>query len=281
MPRPGRSLALGLALLVSAAAGAGAEVYRWTDDEGREHFAGSLAEVPPAERAEAEAAAQRAAPSRFQSFDSPVAAPAATRAARRGAALHIPYEPRGNAMLVQVRLNDRVTAPFIVDTGATDVVVPAVVAERAGVIVGADTPRQTYGTANGLISQAVVVFEAVQVGEARVENVRGSVSDSLPVGLLGTSFFNHFTLQIDPAAHVITLVENPGMRGGASESQWTERFRTLRERQARLDDYLADGELTDATRRRQLEARRDELAAALEELDLEADRAGVPAAWRE
>jgi clan AA aspartic protease (TIGR02281 family) len=282
MPRLGRSLAFGLALLVSAPAGAGAEVYRWTDDEGREHFAGSLAEVPPAARAEAEAAAGRAAPSRFQSFDSPAAPPAAaTRPARRGAALHIPYEQHGNAMLVHVRLNDRVTAPFLVDTGATDVVVPAAVAERAGVMIGADTPRQTYATANGLISQPVVVFEAVEVGEARVESVRGSVSDSMGVGLLGTSFFNHFTMQIDPAARVITLIENPGMRGGANEHQWSERFRVLRERQARLDDFLSDGELTDPVRRRQLEARRDELAAALEELDDEANRAGVPAAWRE
>jgi clan AA aspartic protease (TIGR02281 family) len=184
-------------------------------------------------------------------------------------------------MLVYVRLNDRVTAPFVVDTGATDVVVPALVAERAGIAIGADTPRQTYTTANGLISQAVVVFDAVEVGEARVENVRGSVSDSLPVGLLGTSFFNHFTMQIDPAANVITLVENPDMRGGANASQWSERFRVLRERQARLDEFLADGELTDAARRRQLEARRDELAAALDALEDEADRAGVPVAWRE
>jgi hypothetical protein len=126
-----------------------------------------------------------------------------------------------------------------------------------------------------------VVFEAVEVGEARVENVRGSVSDSLPIGLLGTSFFNHFTIQIDPAAHVITLALNPGMRGGASQTQWSERFRVLRERQARLDDFLADGELTDEKRRRQLEDRRDELAAALEELEDEANRAGVPATWRE
>jgi clan AA aspartic protease (TIGR02281 family) len=281
MPRLSRSLAFGLALLVSAAAGAGAEVYRWTDAEGREHFAGSLAEVPPSERAEAQARAERAAPSRFQSFESPSDQPAALRPARRGGVLRIPYEQHGNAMLVRVRLNDRVTAPFVVDTGATDVVVPAAVAERAGIAIGADTPRQVYATANGHVSQPVVVFEAVEVGEARVENVRGSVSDSLPVGLLGTSFFNHFTLQIDPAARLLTLVENPDMRGGASESQWTERFRVLRERQARLDDFLADGELTDATRRRQLEARRDELAAALDALEDEANRAGVPAAWRE
>lgn len=282
MPRLGESLAFGLALLVSAAAGAGAEVYRWTDEDGRVHFAGSLAEVPPAERGEAEASIRRVTPNRLQTFESSAARPGAMRAVRRGGGLlHIPYEQHGNAMLVQVRLNDRITAPFVVDTGATDVVVPAALAERAGVPVRADTPRETYATANGLISQAVVVFDAVEVGEARVENVRGSVSDSLPVGLLGTSFFNHFTMQIDPAAQVITLSENPDMRAGANQNEWSERFRMLRERQARLEEFLADGELTDETRRRQLEARRDQLAEALEALEEEANRAGVPETWRE
>jgi clan AA aspartic protease (TIGR02281 family) len=282
MPRLGRSLAFGLALLVSAAAGAAADVYRWTDDEGRVHFAGSLAEVPPAERAEAEASTRRVAPNRLQTFESSAPRPAAMRAARRGGAvLRIPYEQHGNAMLVQVRLNDRITAPFVVDTGATDVVVPAVLAERAGVVIGADTPRETYATANGLISQAVVVFDAVEVGEARVENVRGSVSDSLPIGLLGTSFFNHFTMQIDPAAQVITLNENPNMHGGANQNDWSERFRVLRDRQARLEEFLADGELTDESRRRQLESRRDQLAEAFEALEDEANRAGVPETWRE
>ena len=99
-----------------------------------------------------------------------------------------------------------------------------------------------------MIRQPVVQLDAVEVGEARVENVRGSISESLPVGLLGTSFFNHFTLQIDPAARMLTLVENANMRGGASEAQWSERFRALRERQARLESHLEDGPLTDESR---------------------------------
>jgi hypothetical protein len=97
----------------------------------------------------------------------------------------------------------------------------------------------------------------VELGGARVERVRGSVSESLPVGLLGTSFFNHFTLQIDPAARMLTLVPNPDMHGGASQAQWSERFRGLRERQRRLEAFLADGALLDESRARELEGRRD------------------------
>lgn len=281
MPLLGWRLGLGLALLVSLAGGATAEVYRWTDDSGREHYAGALSQVPPEKRAEALDSVKREAPSRLQTFETPAARPSAAHMARRTGVLRIPYEQHGNAILVYVRLNDRVTAPFYVDTGAADVVLPSAVAARAGVIVGADTPRETYGTANGLIRQAVVRLDSVEVGEARVENVRGSVSESLPVGLLGTSFFNHFTLQIDPAARMLTLIENPDMRGGASQAQWSERFRALRDRKARLDEHLEHGSLLDEGRGRELEARRDELAAELEALDEEADRSGVPAAWRE
>lgn len=281
MPRPGWSLGLGLALLVSLAGGAAGEVYRWTDDSGREHYAGALSQVPPEKRAEALDSANRAAPSRLQTFQAPAGRPTTVRASRPGGVLRIPYEQHGNAILVYVRVNDRVTAPFYVDTGAADVVLPSAVAERAGIIVGADTPRETYGTANGMIRQPVVQLDAVEVGEARVENVRGSISESLPVGLLGTSFFNHFTLQIDPAARMLTLVENPNMRGGASEAQWSERFRALRDRLTRLEAHLEGGPLTDEGRTRELEARRDEIAAELEALDDEANRASVPLTWRE
>src|SRR5262245_12074257 len=212
MPRLLSSLGLGLLVFARLAGGAAAEVYRWTDDTGRAHYAGKLSQVPPEKRAEALDSTRREAPSQYQTYDAPAAPPSVVRSASRGNVLRVPYEQHGNAILVYARLNDRVTAPFYVDTGAADVVVPRAVAAEAGIQIGADTPHDTYATANGLIRQAVVQLEAVEVGEARVENVRGSVSDSLPVGLLGTSFFNHFTLQIDPAARMLTLVANDNMR---------------------------------------------------------------------
>jgi len=281
MPRLSRSLGLGPLLFVLLAGGAAAEVYRWTDETGHPHYAGKLSQVPPEKRAQALDSTHHDAPSRLQTFEAPPDGPTVGRSASRGGVLRVPYEQHGNAILVYARLNDRVTAPFYVDTGAADVVVPKAVAEQAGIEVGTDTPHETYATANGMIRQAVVRLDAVEIGDARVENVRGSVSDSLPVGLLGTSFFNHFTLQIDPAARMLTLVANDDMRGGVSAAQWSERFRSLRERQRRLAAYLEDGTLADAARAQELAAKRDQLAAELEALEQEADRAEVPAAWRE
>lgn len=277
-----RGLALAAALLL-VAPGAGAEIYRWTDARGHVHFTEDLSQVPADQRTAAEEAARRRsrAPSRLQTYEQPArtSVPRAYGGAPR--VLQIPFVKRGGAMLVQVRINDRVTAPFLVDTGASDVAIPSAVAARAGIRVGPDAPRALYQTANGVVSKPLVTLDSVEVGEARMEGVRGSISDSMEVGLLGGTFFNNFTFQVDPAAGVITLVRNDRVRSGLSERQWRERFRELRGQLGRVERYLSENELTSRGRVAQLEQARDALAEELEMLEREADRADVPQTWRE
>lgn len=255
---------------------AAAELYRWTDESGRIHVTQDLSRVPPARRDEALAAAR--APSRLQIFERPAPAHAPAPRAR---VLAIPFERRGNAMVVLVRLNDRVTAPFLVDTGATDVAIPASVASAAGIAIGPETPRATYQTANGVVSKPVVTVDSIAVGEARLERVRASVSHGMDIGLLGGTFFNHFTFQVDPAAQVLTLMLNERVRGGLSERQWRERFRATRGRLAELEAYLESNHFARERRVEELEGRREALAAELASLEREADAAEVPHAWRE
>lgn len=137
MPRRVLRAALALALLASGP-GASAEVYRWTDADGRLHFTQDLGEVPPGQREAArDAAAAPDRPGTLQTYRAPEPAP--RRAPRRGSVLRIPFAREGHAMLVEVRVNDRVTAPFLVDTGASDVAIPRWVADRAG--CGSDRTR--------------------------------------------------------------------------------------------------------------------------------------------
>jgi aspartyl protease family protein len=269
------------ALAASFASFAGAEIYRWVDADGRVHFTQNLSQVPAHARAAAERTARSESPRRSAASSSSVAALAAprTRGFRSGA--QIPFEKQGNAMLVYVRINDAVSAPFIVDTGASDVVVPAHVAEAAGIRVTSDTPREAYETANGMIESPVVTLSSVEVGEVRVENVRGSLSEAMSVGLLGGTFFNNFTFQINPGEGVITLFPNEQVRAGANPDEWRKRFRELRADLAALDRHLTNGVLVDEARAADLARRRTAIAAELEALDEEANRAGVPAAWRE
>jgi len=273
-----------LALFVFATpASAEGEIYKWEDDAGRVHFTQDLGQVPPRHRHAAQLSRHRVRRKDVQLYESQSLAGAGgvgSRAASRGRPLEMPFEMRGSAMFVYVELNDRVTAPFIVDTGATDVAVPAHVAREAGIEITADTPRATYQTANGQVRKPIVHIDAVQVGEVRVEGVRGSVSERMDVGLLGGSFFNNFTFQIDPAAQVITLVPNPHVRGGIPESQWRRRFTRARGRLAALTRYIEGNVFTDRGRVRELGAKQAEFAHDLEELEREADRARVPQAWR-
>ncbi len=265
-------------LLAATPAGpARAEIYRWMDAQGNVHFTQDLSQVPASARDAAERSARRETP---RSTAPPTAAAYVTPRSS-GRALQIPFEKQGNAMIVYVRINDAVTAPFIVDTGASDVLVPAHLADAAGIQIGRDTPHRTYQTANGLVDTPIVTLASVQAGEARVEGVPGSVSGAMTIGLLGGTFFNNFTFQIDPAANMITLFPNAQVKAGANQDEWRARYRELQGLIARLESHLEGAELTDPARVRVLERRREELSAALAELDEEANHAGVPQAWRD
>lgn len=280
MPQLLRASAVAAALaLLAPTAPAAAELYRWTDEQGRLHVTQDLTRVPPGKRAEARRSAAEEGSGALQRYSAP--APA-RRGDRPGAAgpHRIPFERRGNVMLVHVRLNGGVRAPFVVDTGASDVAIPASLVERLGLHVGPDTPRRVYQTANGRVSKPVVTLDAVELGSARVEGVRASVSHGMDVGLLGGTFFNHFEVDIDPAEQVLTLERSDGMRGGHGEEEWRRTFERLRGDLERLDGHLeANPELPEA-RRAELERRREEVRAALERLRRAAREAGVPQRWR-
>jgi clan AA aspartic protease (TIGR02281 family) len=188
-------------------------------------------------------------------------------------------------MLVAVRLNDRTVAPFLIDTGASYVLVPKAVADEAGVDMGPETRTMRFSTANGVVEHPVVMLDSVELGTARAEQVPASVSEGMEIGLLGLSFFNRFTYQIDAAAGVVTLVENDlaasgGIVGGRSEAQWRGEFEALRMRLAELEMRREHTPSSRARKLDRLDEERDELERQLELLEAEADQAKVPDAWR-
>jgi len=278
--------ALGLVLLLALPSLSSAEIYRWTDAEGRVHFTQDLSQVPPAHRPQAERSAAAPRSDRLQTYSTPPATGRSsvrrgTRRPRFGEVLRIPFLKRGDMMVVDVTLNDRVSAPFLVDTGASDVSIPEELASRLGIRIGPDTPYRRYTTANGVIAKPVITLDSVQAGEARLEQVRASISSTMDVGLLGGAFFNNFTYQIDPAANVIAVVPNDRVRAGRSEAQWRQEFQRAHADLARLERYIDENHFTRASRVAGLEEKRAELEGKLEALEEEADRAEVPQAWRE
>ncbi|HME70510.1 MAG TPA: TIGR02281 family clan AA aspartic protease [Myxococcota bacterium] len=282
------AFALGTASLLPLRAAA--DIYRWVDSEGRLHVAQHLDEVPPEYRPAATPKPSEPGRGSVQTFNTPTAPPAAQAPGAAQAPLRrtyrIPVQRAGTGMLVQVRLNDRVTAPFLIDTGASDVLVPKPVADELGLGAGPDTRTVRYATANGHVDQPVVMLDAVDLGGARVEKVPASVSAGMEVGLLGLSYFNHFTYNIDAAAGIVTLtpndlVESGAIRGGRSEAQWRAEFQNVR---VRIVSIEAKRESVPPNHTRELQRLDDEKAKLERQLDLletEADAARVPVIWRE
>ena len=276
--------ALFASLLVAlSGAPARAEIYQWTDADGHVHFTQQLDRVPAAQRESAMRSARpQGQPDALQTYESPASAShSSVRAARLSRELHIPFVREGSLMRVDVRLNDSLTAPFYIDTGASGIALPPQFADRLGIRVGRDTPTVQVSTANGLVTRPVVVLQSVDLGGARVEGLEATLNPSMDVGLLGGSFFNNFVYRVDAAQSVITLAPNEGMRGGLDAAAWRTRFAGLRGPLAKLDAYLATSPKLGADERATLEARRAQLQAAFQALDAEADRQRVPQAWRE
>ena len=289
-------LAIGLLVTTCLATPSIAEIYKWKDAQGRLHFAQDLSKVPPEYRGQArgEVLEEGQGDSVIQRYEAgPAAASPRTkgrtsktsRKRERREVHRIRVQQAGSTMLVMVRLNDSVTAPFYVDTGASDVVLPISVAKELGLdMEGARTAL--YGTANGVIQQSLVTLDSVDLGGARAERVPASVSTTMTTGLLGLSFFNHFRYRFDPASGVITLesngmVESGKIRGGRSKGQWRRQFQALTARRAMIERRLDESNPNRSRERASLREAIEEVDRQLAVLEDEADEARVPMQWRD
>jgi clan AA aspartic protease (TIGR02281 family) len=123
----------------------------------------------------------------------------------------IQLERRGSAYFVPVRINQTLTLPFILDTGAEELVIPVDVALtliRAGALTREDfIGKGRYTMANGSEeTQDRVVIREVQVGDHTARDVTASVSSATSNPLLGESFLSQFgTVTIDYNRLVLIL----------------------------------------------------------------------------
>lgn len=276
--------ALGLAAVVVAVANpVRGEIYRWTDAQGRIHFTERIDQVPAEHRAAARERATASAPDRVHTYSGSAsaapAAPATLRGSRRE--IEIPFTRLGSLMRVDATVNDVVTVPFLVDTGASGVSIPDSYAAKLGVRIRPDTPRVQVTTANGVVARPLISLRSIEVAGARVENLSATIDPGLDFGLLGGSFFNNYVYRVDAARAVITLVPNDQMRGGLDEVQWRERFRSATDPLRRLEAYLRDHPYLDERERSVLATRERELRTNLSDLERHADELGVPQIWRD
>lgn len=82
---------------------------------------------------------------------------------------------------------------FLVDTGATDVVLSTKDAQKIGAHMRTPTMSKTYHTANGAIEASYFIIPEVRIGNLVARNVGASISSSqMETSLLGMSFLKNF-----------------------------------------------------------------------------------------
>lgn len=117
----------------------------------------------------------------------------------------------GGTYTVPVVINDVLTLHFVVDSGATDVAIPADVATtlvRTGTIKESDfIGSQKYQLADGsVIDSRQFIIRTLKVGDRIIENVRGSIGGVKGSLLLGQSFLEKFkSWSMDNATHELVL----------------------------------------------------------------------------
>jgi len=187
------------ALLVDFSASPAADFFRWIDQSGVVHFTDNIHNIPEARRA---TAIRIKAQEPLRAAE-PKVAPATIAKAS------IPFEKRGQVVVVEVMLNKTVPAKLVVDTGATYTMISAAMAKELSI-----DPQQTqrtmpFQTANGVIQAPLTNLESVTLGGMEIKNLTTAIHDAVPsaqvAGLLGLNFLSNFRLDIDTDKGILHL----------------------------------------------------------------------------
>jgi len=107
-------------------------------------------------------------------------------------------------------LNNKQSAKFIVDTGASFTMISSALAKDLSIDTsGQNQQTMPFQTANGLIQAPLTNLDSITVGGMEIKNLTAAVhdivSDSQVAGLLGLNFLSNFKMDIDTQSGVIHL----------------------------------------------------------------------------
>jgi clan AA aspartic protease (TIGR02281 family) len=184
---------LALTLLALPAA---SEIYRWTDEAGSVHFTDSLHGVPPKYRNQVQIRSDRL----------PTAPPSAPPAPATSLSARVPLERMDGGYVVQARINGRLMARLLLDTGASMTLLSPRVADQLGLAVQRNPPV-LLRTANGQVEAGWADVESIDVGGHRAGPLRVVIHDAIKEadGLLGLNFLGAFRVEIHSQGPTLML----------------------------------------------------------------------------
>ena len=200
MMRPG-ALALILTLVTAPAI---AEIVKYTDDSGTNHYVEGIESVPQQYRARAVPLGMSndgtTAPPRGAAADV-----AKTTPSVKGGAT-IRYAP-GQRIMVNATVNGSTSAQLLLDTGADRTMINPRVLAAAGVSLARAVGSATVSGVGGSQEMQFVTINSLDVAGATVGrlNVAAHGIDGAGDGLLGRDFLDQFSVNIDSAKGVVTL----------------------------------------------------------------------------
>jgi len=101
---------------------------------------------------------------------------------------------------------------FLVDTGASDVAIPSIVADTLQLKKG---HRMAYQTANGTAFGYRTKLNRIRIGNIELKNIRGGITPGLNINqnhiLLGMTFLKH--LEFTQRGNTLTLRQYPNDNG--------------------------------------------------------------------
>ena len=193
------ALALTLTLLTTPAS---AEIVKYTDDSGTNHYVEGIQSVPQQYRA-------RAVPLGL-SNDGSAAPPRGTveqigTASVKGGAI-IRYAP-GQRIMVNATVNGSAQAQLLLDTGADRTMINPRVLAAAGVSLARPVGSATVSGVGGSQQLQFVTINSLDVAGATVGRLTVAAHgvDGAGDGLLGRDFLDQFSVNIDSAKGVVTL----------------------------------------------------------------------------
>ena len=175
-----------------------AEYYRWVDEKGVTHITDNLHNVPPKHRGKATTVTTPERPREPE----PEIKPPPRKAS-------IPIEKNGQIVVIQATLNNKRSAKFVVDTGASYTLISNALARELSLDIGPSSKTLPFQTANGLINAPVTNLDSITVGGMEIRDLPAAVHDAVPdpqvAGLLGLNFLANFRMDIDTQKGVLHL----------------------------------------------------------------------------
>jgi hypothetical protein len=201
MMRPG-ALALILTLVTAPAT---AEIVKYTDASGTNHYVEGMESVPQQYRARAVPLGLSndgtAAPPRGAAAD---LAKTSSPSVKGGAMIR--YAP-GQRIMVNATVNGSTSAQLLLDTGADRTMINPRVLAAAGVSLARTVGSATVSGVGGSQEMQFVTINSLDVSGATVGRLTVAAHgvDGAGDGLLGRDFLDQFSVNIDSAKGVVTL----------------------------------------------------------------------------